>query len=97
MGSPANTDLVQQNLKGKVKTYEETSTTVDSTGASKKDSTSFWNQLDEKGYTTAFEIRDIDGKAKETQSFARYDHGQMKELVIKKCRGEANGKMGDHY
>jgi hypothetical protein len=87
-----NTDLIQQNLKGKVKTLDETSSTVDSTGASKADSTSNSSEFDEKGYQTAYIAKDINGKTKEHQTLARFDNGQLKELVIKNGDGKQTTK-----
>ena len=42
-----NSDIVQQNLKGKVKEFEEVSFTIDSMGASKQDSLIGISQFDE--------------------------------------------------
>src|SRR5262245_39913584 len=76
----ANTDLIQSNLKGKVKSYEEMSTTIDSSGASKKDSSSYVNEFDEKGYQTIFVTKDINEKTKAKESYTRYENGHIKEF-----------------
>jgi len=83
-----NTDLIQQNLKGKVQRFEESSSTMDSTGASKPDSSSFINEFDEKGYQTSYVTKDINGKTKEEQAIEHYEGGQVKGFVTKNAQGK---------
>jgi hypothetical protein len=87
-----NTDLIQQNLKGKVQRFEESSSTIDSTGTSKADSTSFTNDFDEKGYQTSYVQKDITGKVKEDQAITHYEGGQTKEVIIKNGEGKQTMK-----
>src|ERR1041385_6859605 len=87
-----NTDLIQQNLKGKVQHFEETSSTIDSTGASKKDSVSNTQNFDEKGYQTTFITKNITGKIKEEQTVTHYDGGQTKDVTIKNGDGKQTMK-----
>jgi len=88
-GSPKNTDLIQQNLKGKVQQYDETTYNVDSTGKTgQADSVIAVTEFDEKGYTSKFIRKDNTGKLKEDQTFTRYDNGALKELSTK-----ADGKQ----
>ena len=60
--SPKNTDWIQQNLKGRVQEIDETSTSIDSTGKSKTDSTVTVSIFDEKGYQTQSFTKDSAGK-----------------------------------
>lgn len=87
-----NTDLIQQNLKGKVQRFEESSSTIDSTGTSKADSTSFANEFDEKGYQTSYVQKDINGKVKENQTITHYEGGQTKDVIIKNGEGKQTMK-----
>lgn len=90
--APKNTDLIQQNLKGKVQRLEESSSTIDSAGASKPDSASFINEFDEKGYQTSYVQKDINGKVKETQTITHYEGGQTKEVIVKNAEGKQTMK-----
>src|SRR5438045_5582990 len=76
-----NSDIVQQNLKGKVQQVEETSFTVDSAGANKKDSLVNVNEFDEHGYQTKSLTRDASGKIHTDQTITHADNGAMKEMV----------------
>ena len=87
-----NTDLIQQNLKGKVQRFEESSATIDSAGASKPDSSSFINVFDEKGYQTSYVTKDINGKTKEEQTIDHYEAGQVKGFVVKNAQGKQRMK-----
>jgi len=87
-----NTDLIQQNLKGKVQRFEESSSTIDSTGTSKADSASFINDFDEKGYQTSYVQKDITGKVKEDQAITHYEGGQTKEVIAKNGEGKQTMK-----
>src|SRR5262249_10778287 len=90
--APKNTDLIPQNLKGKVQHYEEMSSTIDSTGASKKDSVMNATDFDEKGYQTMFTTKDNTGKIKEEQTVIHYENGQTREVVIKNGDGKQTMK-----
>jgi hypothetical protein len=83
-----NTDLIQQNLNGKVEKYTEESYTVDSVGNQKKDSAVYESELDQKGYLTKVISKDTSGKVIEETTFARFENGTPKEIVTK-----ANGKQ----
>jgi len=87
-----NTDLIQQNLKGKVQRFEESSSTIDSAGASKPDSSSFINEFDEKGYQISYVTKDINGKTKEEQAIEHYEGGQVKGFVVKNAQGKQTMK-----
>jgi len=87
-----NTDLIQQNLKGNVQQLEETSSTIDSTGASKADSASYVTGFDEKGYQISFVTKDINGKVKEDQTITHYEGGQAKDVIIKNGEGKQTSK-----
>ncbi|MEP6616071.1 MAG: hypothetical protein ABJA57_05800 [Ginsengibacter sp.] len=86
--SARNTDLFQQNLKGKVQSYTEQAYTVDSTGKSVKDSVMNVTELDEKGYSIKAETKDSTGKVKEETMLTRYEGGTPKEITTK-----TNGKQ----
>jgi hypothetical protein len=79
--SPKNTDLIQQNLKGKLQQFEETSYTIDSAGNSKMDSSINITDFDEKGYQTKYINKDLSGKITMEQTITRYDNGAAKEIV----------------
>lgn len=79
-----NSDLLQQNLKGKVKTMTETSTTIDSTGLQKPDSLINYTSFDEKGYQTGYLTKDSSGKVVSEQFSARNDSGLVTEFGTKK-------------
>lgn len=86
--SATNTDLIQQNLKGKVQSLTEQSYTVDSTGNMKKDSVAYVSDFDEKGYSNKGQTKDSAGNVKEETLITRYDNGTPKEITTK-----ANGKQ----
>lgn len=79
-----NSDLMQQNLKGKVKSIAETSTTIDSTGVEKPDSLANYSSFDEKGYQTEYLTKDSSGKVVSEQFTARNDSGLVTEFGTKK-------------
>ena len=81
-------DLVQQNLKGKVKSITETSTNIDSTGVEKQDSLITYTSFDEKGYQTEFLRKDSSGKVVSEEFASRNDAGVVTEFGTKK-----NGKI----
>ena len=76
-----NSDIVQQNLKGKVKEFEEVSFTIDSTGASKQDSLISINQFDEKGYQPKYITKDSTGKIHTDQTATHDENGMFTEIV----------------
>ena len=81
-------DLLQQNLKGKVKSITETSTNIDSTGVEKPDSLITHISFDEKGYQTAYLKKDSSGKVVSEEFASRNDAGVVTEFGTKK-----NGKI----
>lgn len=89
---PKNTDILSQNLKGNVQSFDESSINIDSTGVSKPDSSSFTTTFDEKGYTTGYVVKDIDGKVKETQTITHYDGGQTKDVIVKNNDGKQTNR-----
>jgi hypothetical protein len=80
---PKNTDLISQNLKGKVQRLEETPYKVDSTGKiGEMDSCCVTiTEFDEKGYSPKYTTKDNKGKIKEESTLIRYEGGQMKDFV----------------
>jgi len=76
-----NSDIVQQNLKGKVKEFEEVSYTIDSTGTSKQDSLITINQFDEKGYQPKYITKDSTGKIRTEQTATHDENGMFTEIV----------------
>jgi uncharacterized lipoprotein NlpE involved in copper resistance len=70
-----NSDLTQQNLKGKVQRIEETSYTIDSAGVNKKDSLVNTNEFDEKGYQTKYFTKDSSGKIHTDQTVTHNENG----------------------
>lgn len=77
-------DLVQQNLKGKVKSITETTMNIDSTGAEKPDSLTNYTYFDEKGYQTAYMKKDSSGKVVSEEFATRNDDGVVTEFGSKK-------------
>jgi len=76
-----NTDVIQQNLKGKVQEFTETSFTVDSAGHSKVDSVVGINSFDEKGYQSKYVTKDSSEKIHTEQSLSHDERGNMTELT----------------
>ena len=74
-----NTDLIQQNLKGKVQNVEETTSTIDSAGNNKMDSAINMNDFDEKGYQTKTTTK-TNGKITDETMITHYDNGATKEV-----------------
>jgi len=89
-----NNDWTSQNLKGMVKSTEQTTYTPDSTGKTgEMDSCCIvTEEYDEKGYTTSSTRKDSKGNAGETTNFTRYDKGQMKSVSNSKA-GKTTGGM----
>jgi hypothetical protein len=84
-----NTDLNQQNLKGKVQNIEETSYAADSTGKmGAKDSLTNQSDFDEKGYQTRGTTKNSTGKVTEETTISHFDNGAAKEVT-----GMSNGKQ----
>jgi hypothetical protein len=86
--APLNTDLIQQNLKGKVKTVTQTSTTIDSTGQERTDSLTTVESYDEKGYSTMSQTKNSSGKITTEQTAKHDSAGRVLEFVTYK-----DGKM----
>ena len=81
--APKNTDLIQQNLKGKVQHLEEASYKVDNAGKiGEMDSCCVGiSDIDEKGYTTKYYTKDNKGTIKDEYSYVRHENGLLKEWV----------------
>lgn len=79
-----NTDLLQQNLKGKVKSITETSIDIDSTGAEKPAAVTNYSEFDEKGYQTSGYSKDSSGKMVSEQFMTRNEAGMVTEFGTKK-------------
>ena len=76
-----NSDVTQQNLKGKVKQLEETSYTIDSAGVNKRDSLMNTSEFDDKGYQSKFFTKDSTGKIHTDQTITHGENGVFKEIV----------------
>lgn len=78
--SPKNTDLIHQNLKGKVQQFEEVPYKVDSMGKmGEMDSCcTFTAELDEKGYITKWHTKNKKGVTTQERTHTRFDNGQIK-------------------
>ena len=76
-----NTDLIQQNLKGKVQQLEETTVNIDSTGKIKPDSSTAVTGFDEKGYQTKYSNKDSSGKVITEQNISHNEDGTFKEMT----------------
>jgi hypothetical protein len=78
---PKNSELIQQNYKGKVQRLEEVPYKVDSTGKiGEIDSCCiFVAELNEKGYTTRWYNKDKKGVISFLRNLNRFDNGQFKE------------------
>ncbi len=86
--SPKNTDLIQQNLKGKVQEIDEVASTIDSAGKSKTDSTVAVSIFDEKGYNTQYYTKGSAGKHLTDQTLTRNPDGTFAVVTYMK-----NGKQ----
>ena len=89
-----NSDWTSQNLKGMVKSTEQSTYTPDSAGKTgEMDSCCIvTEQYDEKGYTTSSTRKDIKGNAGETTTMTRYEKGQVKSVSNSKD-GKTTGGM----
>src|SRR6185369_8825982 len=86
--APKNTDLIQQNLKGKVQSISEESYAVDSTGKmGAKDSSMTLSDFDEKGYQSKQTTKNSAGTVTDETTIAHYDNGATKEV-----NGTSKGK-----
>ena len=80
-----NTDMITQNLKGKVQSIDESSYAVDSTGKmGSQDSTTSTSEFTEPGYQSRYITKDKTGKVKEEQSIAHFENGAVREFMTKK-------------
>ena len=75
-----NTDLIQQNLKGKVQTLEERTVNYDSTGGIKADSTLSSASFNEEGYITNYTSKDSSGKTTFEQTISHNADGTFSEV-----------------
>ena len=79
--APLNTDLLSQNLKGKVKTVSLNTTTIDSTGKEKSDSLTTVDSYDEKGYRTMSQTKNSSGKITREEMIKHDSAGRVLEFV----------------
>jgi hypothetical protein len=87
-----NTDMITQNLKGKVQSINESSYAVDSMGKmGNQDSLTNTSEFTEPGYQSRYITKDNAGKIKEEQTIAQYENGAVKEFMTKKD-GKQAGK-----
>jgi hypothetical protein len=82
-----NTDVVQQNLKGMVKSITESTINIDSAGKQKPDSLTRVTDFDEKGYETVSLQKNDAGKVVSEDFMSRRPDGVVTEFGTKK-----NGK-----
>jgi hypothetical protein len=75
-----NTDLIQQNLKGRVQRLEERTVNFDSTGAVKADSTLSTTSFNEEGYITNYTSKDSSGKTTFEQTLSHNSDGTFSEV-----------------
>ncbi len=75
-----NTDIIQQNLKGKVQTLEERTTNFDSTGKAKSDSAINISDFNAEGYITTYTSKDSSGKITVNQTIAHNADGTTSEV-----------------
>lgn len=89
-----NNDWTSQNLKGMVKSTEQTTYTPDSAGKTgEMDSCCIvTEEYDDKGYTTSSTRKDSKGNNGETTTMTRYEKGQMKAVTYSKS-GKNTGGM----
>jgi hypothetical protein len=89
-----NNDWTSQNLKGMVKSTEQSTYTPDSTGKTgEMDSCCIvTEEYDDKGYTTSSTRKDSKGNGAETTTMTRYEKGQMKAVTYSKS-GKNTGGM----
>ena len=83
-----NTDLIQQNLQGKIQGVTEATYAMDSLGNIKSDSTFAISSYDEKGYQVKSITKDSSGKITMEQTMSHNADGSFAELVTMK-----NGKQ----
>lgn len=75
-----NTDLIRQNLKGKVQTLDDRTVNLDSIGRSKADSTVNTTSFNEEGYVTNYTSKDSSGKTIFEQTISRNADGTFSEV-----------------
>ncbi len=75
-----NTDIIQQNLKGKIQTLEERTTNFDSTGKAKADSTVNTSGFNADGYITTYTVKDSSGKITLSQTISHNADGSTSEV-----------------
>jgi hypothetical protein len=75
-----NTDLLHQNLKGKVQTVSEITINLDSDGNAKSDSTIKMIDFNSDGYITTITSKDSSGKITEIQTNALNTNGTVSEV-----------------
>jgi len=83
-----NTDLIQQNLKGKVQILEERTTNFDSSGKAKADSTVGISGYNAEGYNTTYTAKDSSGKITLSQTISHNSDGTTSEV-----KGTKDGKQ----
>lgn len=81
--TPKNSDLIQQNLKGKIQHLEEEPYKVDSIGKVRElDSCCIEiSDFDEKGYLTRYHTKDGNQAIKDDFTYTRHENGLMKGWV----------------
>ncbi|MFI5134057.1 MAG: hypothetical protein ACHQEB_06960 [Chitinophagales bacterium] len=90
---PKNTDLISQNLKGKVQHTEEMEYAVDSTGKmGAMDSIINTQDFNEKGYQSGFASKNSKGETKSAGMLTQYDNGATKS-VESKTKGVTSFRM----
>ena len=75
-----NTDLIQQNLKGKVQSFEERTVNLDSAGKMKADSSVAIINLNKEGYFTDYTTKDSSGKTTLNQTISHNADGMFSEV-----------------
>ena len=78
--SRKNTDLIQQNLKGKVEVMEEHIVNYDSTGKAKGDSSVNTTHFNPEGYITSVSGKDSSGKTTWEQAMSHNAAGFVTEM-----------------
>jgi len=75
-----STDLIQQNLRGRVERLELTSYTVDSLGDQHLDSAINMVEFDRKGYATLYVNKTASGKLTMNETVSRYENEAVREF-----------------
>lgn len=88
-----NTDLLSQNLKGRVERIEESTYAADSSGKmGKQDSTISISEFNEQGYQVKVTTKDLSGQVKEEQAMSHHPNGATREFSRMK-----NGKTIERW